>query len=112
VIVVRVYWRGFALEDVIGSHARSLEASKRVTNSTHLGCSFLLPVGTANYVQTLKVQAAEELAMEHVMLTMNSATTLMASYNTEGTAEEVSAAVCFPCSLYIVGLTMNSVAHQ
>jgi hypothetical protein len=28
----------------------------RVTNSIHLGCSFLLPVGTANSVQTLKTE--------------------------------------------------------
>jgi hypothetical protein len=36
------------------SHACSLEASKGVANGIHLGCPRFLPVGTINYVQTLK----------------------------------------------------------
>jgi hypothetical protein len=51
VLVFRQKW---TLEDAIGSHACSLEASERVTNGTHLGCSLLLPGGTVNSVQTLK----------------------------------------------------------
>jgi hypothetical protein len=42
------------LEDDIGSHTCSLEASMRVTNGIPLGCSLLLPVHTINCVQTLK----------------------------------------------------------
>ena len=44
----------FTLEDAIGPHACSLEASRCVTNGIPLGCSLLLPVGTANCVQTLQ----------------------------------------------------------
>jgi hypothetical protein len=44
----------FALEDAIGSHACSLEASERVTNDIPLGCSLLLPIDTINSVATLK----------------------------------------------------------
>jgi hypothetical protein len=51
---VRGFWQGFTLEDAIGSHACSLETSMRVSNGIPLGCSFLLPVGTVNCVQTLK----------------------------------------------------------
>jgi hypothetical protein len=51
---VRVFRQKFTLEDAIGSHACSLEASMRVTNAIPLGCSLLLPVGTAYHVQTLK----------------------------------------------------------
>jgi hypothetical protein len=54
---VRVVRQGFILEDVIGSHTCSLEASKRVTIAIHLGCSLLLLVDTANSVQTLKVRS-------------------------------------------------------
>jgi hypothetical protein len=46
--------RNFTLEDAIGAHACSLEASKRVTNGISLGCSLLLPVDTGNDVDTLK----------------------------------------------------------
>jgi len=49
---VRVFRQELALEDAIGSHACSLEASKRVTNDIPLGHSLLLPVGTVNRVQT------------------------------------------------------------
>jgi hypothetical protein len=45
----------FTLEDAIGSHACSLEASRCATNSIPLGCPLLLPVGTVNCVATLKV---------------------------------------------------------
>jgi hypothetical protein len=51
---VRVYRQKFTLEDAIGSHACSLEASRRVTNGIPLGCSLFLPVHTVNCVQTLK----------------------------------------------------------
>jgi hypothetical protein len=44
----------FTLEDAIGSHACSLEANMRVTNGIPLRCSLVLPVDTANCVQTLK----------------------------------------------------------
>jgi hypothetical protein len=44
----------FTLEDAIGSYACSLEATMRVTNGIPLGCSLVLPVDTANCVQTLK----------------------------------------------------------
>jgi hypothetical protein len=50
--------RGFgwkiSLEDAIGSHACSLEASMRMANGIPLGWSPLLPVGTEKSVQTLK----------------------------------------------------------
>jgi CD109 antigen len=36
----------FTLEDAIGSHACSREASRRVTNGIPFGCPLLLPVGT------------------------------------------------------------------
>jgi hypothetical protein len=48
---VRVFRQKFTLEDAIGSHACSLEASRRATNGMHLGCSLLLPVDTVNWVQ-------------------------------------------------------------
>jgi hypothetical protein len=51
---VRVFRQKFTLEDAIGSHACSLEASRRVTNGIPLGCSLCLPVHTVNFVQTLK----------------------------------------------------------
>jgi ABC-type multidrug transport system fused ATPase/permease subunit len=54
---VRVFRRNFALEDAIRSHACSLEVSLRVTNVIPIGCSLLLPVGTVNSIQTLKVYA-------------------------------------------------------
>jgi hypothetical protein len=44
----------FTLEDAIGSHACSREASRRVTNGIPLGCPPFLPVDTTNSVQTLK----------------------------------------------------------
>jgi hypothetical protein len=52
---MRVFRQKVALEDAIGSHACSLEANMRVTNSIPLGCSLLLPVDTVNCVQTLQV---------------------------------------------------------
>jgi acetoin utilization deacetylase AcuC-like enzyme len=54
-IVQRAFFRPEStLEDVLCSQACSLEASLRVTNGSPLGCSFVLPVGTVNCVQTLK----------------------------------------------------------
>jgi large subunit ribosomal protein L22 len=57
---VRVFQQKFTLEDAIGSHACSLEASsqaiKRVTNGIPLGCPLFLPVHTGNCVQTLKAE--------------------------------------------------------
>jgi hypothetical protein len=41
-------------EDAIGSHACSLEASRRVTNGIPLGCPLFLPVHPVNCVQTPK----------------------------------------------------------
>ena len=52
---VRVFRQKFTLEDAIGFHACSLQASRRVTIGTPLGCSPLLPVHAVNCVQTLKV---------------------------------------------------------
>ena len=40
--MVRVFRQKFALEDAIGSHACSLEASRRVTNGIPLGCPLFL----------------------------------------------------------------------
>jgi hypothetical protein len=51
---MRVFRREITREDAIGSHACSLEASRRVTNSIPLGRSLLLPVDTVNCVQTPK----------------------------------------------------------
>jgi hypothetical protein len=47
---VRVFDRNLA----IGSHACSIEASRRVTNGIPLGCPPLLLVGSVNSIQTLK----------------------------------------------------------
>jgi glutamate-1-semialdehyde 2,1-aminomutase len=46
-----------------GSHACSLEAIVRGTNGIPLGSSLLLPVGTVNSVQTLKVTVAKLAAI-------------------------------------------------
>jgi mannan endo-1,4-beta-mannosidase len=43
---VHVFRQDFALEDVIGSHACSLEANMRVTNGIPLGSPLLLPLST------------------------------------------------------------------
>jgi hypothetical protein len=51
---VRVFRQKFTLEDAIGSHACSLEVNMRATNGILLLCPLLLPVGTSNYIQTLK----------------------------------------------------------
>jgi hypothetical protein len=51
---VRVFRQKFTLEDAIGPHASSLEASRRVSNGIPLGCPRVLPVHTVNCVQTLK----------------------------------------------------------
>jgi hypothetical protein len=45
----------FTLEDAIGSHACSLEASMRVTNDIPLGCPLPLTITTANSIQILKI---------------------------------------------------------
>jgi hypothetical protein len=52
---VRVFRQKFTLEDAIGSHACSLQASRRVTNGIPLESPLFLPVHTVNRVQTLKV---------------------------------------------------------
>jgi hypothetical protein len=59
---VRVFRQKFTLEDAIGSHACSLEASTRVTNGIPLGSSLLLPVCTVNCVQTLKVLCSQPVS--------------------------------------------------
>jgi hypothetical protein len=41
---VLVFEHDFALEDAIGSHAHSLEANMRATNSTPLGIPLFLPL--------------------------------------------------------------------
>jgi hypothetical protein len=51
---VRVFRQKFTLEDALGSHASSLEASRRVTNGIPLGCPRFLPVHAVYCVQTLK----------------------------------------------------------
>jgi hypothetical protein len=51
--------RNLPIEEVIGSHACSREASMHATNGIPLGCSLLLSVGTVNYIETLKVSAME-----------------------------------------------------
>jgi glucose/arabinose dehydrogenase len=61
---VHIFRQKFALEDAIGSHACSLEASMRVTNGIPLGCSLLLSVHTVNCVQTLKVRL--DMAKRHL----------------------------------------------
>jgi hypothetical protein len=58
---VRVFRQKFTLEDAIGSHACSLEASRRVTNGISLGSSLFLPVDTVNCVQTLKVMVGSSV---------------------------------------------------
>jgi hypothetical protein len=50
---VRVCRQKSTLEDAIGSHAFSLDASKRVTNGILRGRPLLLPVHPVNYDQTL-----------------------------------------------------------
>jgi hypothetical protein len=52
---VRVFRQKFTLEDAIGAHACSLEASRRVTNVIPLSHPLFLPVHAVNCVQTLKV---------------------------------------------------------
>jgi hypothetical protein len=42
------------LDDAIGSHACSFEASKCATNVNPLGCLLFLPIGTVNHFATLK----------------------------------------------------------
>jgi hypothetical protein len=64
---VRIFRQNLALEDAIGSHACSLEleANTRVTNVILLGSLLLLPVGTVNYVATLK---AENVVKQNLLL--------------------------------------------
>jgi hypothetical protein len=59
---VRVFRRKFTLEDVIDSHACSLQASWRVTNGIPLGRPPFLPVHTVTFVQTLKAHNPQQLA--------------------------------------------------
>jgi O-acetyl-ADP-ribose deacetylase (regulator of RNase III) len=58
---VRIFRLEVSLEDAIGAHASSLEASMRVTNGIPIGVSLLLPVGTIICVQTLKVQSVRQV---------------------------------------------------
>jgi hypothetical protein len=51
---VRAFRQKFTIEDAIGSHACSLEASTRVTNGSPLGYPPPLTVTTVNSVKTLK----------------------------------------------------------
>jgi hypothetical protein len=51
---VRGYRQEIMLEDAIGFHACSIEASMRVTNNIHLGCPLFLPGHTVNCLQTLE----------------------------------------------------------
>ena len=50
----------FTLEDAIGSHACSLQASMRVTNGIPLGSVTLLPVDTVTCVAPLKAASFPE----------------------------------------------------
>jgi hypothetical protein len=59
---VRVFRQKFTFEDAIGSHACSLEASRRVTNGIPLGSPLFLPVHTVICVQTLKVAAMRTIS--------------------------------------------------
>jgi hypothetical protein len=52
--MVCVFRQKFTLEDAIGSHACSLQVSRRVTNGIPLGCPLFIPVRIVNYIQTLK----------------------------------------------------------
>jgi hypothetical protein len=61
---VRVLRQKFTLEDAISSQACSLEAKMRVANNMPLGNTLLLPVGTVNSVQTLKVAAKPTAAAQ------------------------------------------------
>jgi subtilisin family serine protease len=60
-VTVRFFFfrQEFTLEDAIGSHACSFEASRCVTNGIPLGCPLFLPVHTVNCVQTLKVSSSD-----------------------------------------------------
>jgi hypothetical protein len=58
---MRVFRKAFTLEDVIGSHTCSLEASMRVTNGIPLGCTLALIVTTVNSIQTLKVPVRQRV---------------------------------------------------
>jgi hypothetical protein len=51
---VLVFGPKFALEDAIGSHTCSFEASMHVTNGISLGCPPPLTGTTVNYIRTLK----------------------------------------------------------
>ena len=61
---MRVFRQKFTLEDAIGPHASSLEASRRVTNGIPLGCPRFLPVHTVNCVQTLKAKTGSSAVVE------------------------------------------------
>ena len=58
------FGKKFTLEDAIGSHACSFEANMYVTNGIPLGCPLLLPVGTVNSVQTLKVNMMNQSSLQ------------------------------------------------
>jgi hypothetical protein len=58
---VRVFRHDFALEEVIGSHAWSLEANLLAVNSIPLGSQLPLTVTTMNCVATLKACDRDEI---------------------------------------------------
>jgi hypothetical protein len=62
---VRAFRQKCTLEDVIGSHACSLEANIRVTNGIPLGSSLLLPFDTVNCVHTLKARSCSKCLTPH-----------------------------------------------
>jgi hypothetical protein len=79
---VRVFRQKSALEDAIEFHAFApFEARACVCTMSFLsGVHDLLPVGTVNWVQTLK----DAVGQPWHTLTMNSVIALMASHNAEG----------------------------
>jgi hypothetical protein len=68
---VRVFRKKFTLEDAIGSHACSLQASRRVTNDIPLWCPLFLPIHPVNCVQTLKATEKRTLWMWLTQTTSN-----------------------------------------
>jgi hypothetical protein len=63
-----VFGQKFTLEDAIGPHASSLEASRHETKGIPLGCQRFLQVRTVNCVQTLKANGQNASPGTPVML--------------------------------------------
>jgi hypothetical protein len=78
---VRVFRQEFALEDAIGSHACSFEASMHVTNGIPLGCPLPLTFATVNSVQTLK--ATLDMLIEVFLKPLRKASTKYDAYQDE-----------------------------